>query len=121
MKNPIVAIGFITSTCCLLLGCASQDGTLTMEQEVMRERAMNNYVDCTNSGAERLDDGKSDALTIAKGIASMCHSEYQQSLAASSAGLNNRARHYFYKKMNSSQQVTNGPLNAVLLERAKHK
>lgn len=56
--------------------------------------AMRPWVDCLFNAAQRLDDGKSDAHSIASGVVFACRSEFQSSIIASTQKLpaENRAK-----------------------------
>jgi uncharacterized protein YceK len=68
--RPIV----IAHAVLLLTGCASMPQAPAASQAEI-EAASRAYLGCLYVGAERMDDGTSDAMSVGAAVAAACHSE----------------------------------------------
>lgn len=81
-----------------------------------KEKAMDMYLACLQANARKIDDGKSDAATIAFAIKDFCRSERAKVLAVYAQGMSNNAKHKFYAKLADEEMAT--ATQVVLLRRA---
>jgi hypothetical protein len=61
------------------------------------------YFSCLDTAAREMDDGRSDASTIALGIKSLCASQFARTVELEGRSLNPAARQLFESKAQSSQ------------------
>jgi hypothetical protein len=76
----------------LLTGCASASAPATQQQ---KDEADVTYLVCMHKAARQLDDGKSDAASVALAIMPSCTSEFRNSLRVSNREMNPQARKMF--------------------------
>ncbi|WP_334037250.1 hypothetical protein [Burkholderia gladioli] len=90
MKKAILATAF------LLAGCASADQPMHHATKAESDTATKAYLDCATQQIATLDDGISDARTIAAGAAAACTAEYRAMSAtdASRRPTQREARYY---------------------------
>jgi hypothetical protein len=82
----------------MLTGCLSNPVS-----EEAKQQAMKAYMDCLQAAAAKMDDGKSDAMTIAMAIKPLCAGEFGQSVKLSGSGLSPYARNLFEERVKASQ------------------
>jgi hypothetical protein len=82
-------------------------GGLSNQQESVSEegkqQAMKAYMDCLHAAAAKMDDGKSDAMTVAMAIKPLCAGEFARSVKLSGSGLSPYARNLFEERVQASQ------------------
>ncbi len=121
MTKSIISVIYVLAISFVISSCSGQRSTLSMEQKTQKEAATRSYINCVGLYASILDDNKSDAMTIAKAVASNCAHEYRRTLYDFSTKTTNRSRHYFYEKHDDSDRRYELPLKAVLHERDKKR
>jgi len=67
------------------------------------DAAMMTYVACLHSAAKQVDDGKSDAISVAVAIQPMCAQEFRQSVLLYGQGMSMRARLIYEQGMDGKQ------------------
>jgi hypothetical protein len=67
---------------CVLGGNSHPSMAQARQHEADKKKAMVAYNDCVRQAVLRLDDGRADAATVAKGVASDCHSDFLMLTAA---------------------------------------
>lgn len=83
----------------MLSGCLSDQ----QPSEEEKQQAMNDYIHCLHTAAAKMDDGKSDALTIAVAIKPFCAAEFARSVKLSGSGMSPYARSLFEQRVQTTQ------------------
>jgi hypothetical protein len=103
----------IASAC--VAGCSSAPQAIeATEQE--KDDAATAWISCLAASAEDMDDGISDASTVAVAVAAMCHSEFLASRETFSRGMNAPTRTMFERGA-GDMEIENATI-AVLKARA---
>jgi hypothetical protein len=71
------------------------------EQE--KSDAMGAYISCLHSAARKIDDGKSDAMSVALALKPLCVAEFRKSITTHSQGMNPEARRMFEDRIEARQ------------------
>jgi hypothetical protein len=79
----------------MLTGCMSNQGEAASEEA--KTQAMNAYLACLHKAAPKMDDGKSDAMSVALAIKPLCAGEFARSVKLSGSDLAPYARNLFEK------------------------
>jgi single-stranded DNA-binding protein len=85
----------------MLAGCLPEQQELASEEA--KQKAMKDYIGCLEAAAAKMDDGKSDAMTVATAIKPLCAGEFAQSVKLSGSGLSPYARNLFEEKVQANQ------------------
>lgn len=85
----------------VLTGCLSNQQESVSEEA--KQQAMKAYMDCLHAAAAKMDDGKSDAMTVAMAIKPLCAGEFAQSVKLSGSDLSPYARNLFEQRVQGSQ------------------
>lgn len=84
--------------------CTNVNQKSTYEQNVDLNQALRETLDCARSKVASIDDGRSDASTIAFALAGRCIAEYQYSIEVVANGLaNDKQRRIFRNHRNSAE------------------
>ena len=78
-------------------------GVARLASEEPKQKAMKDYMGCLEAAAAKMDDGKSDAMTVAMAIKPLCAGEFAQSVKLSGSGLSPYARNLFEEKVQANQ------------------
>ena len=106
-------------------GCGTSNQTAPTTQTVryeapssesQKQAAIDAHVNCLYKNAREMDDGRSDASTIATAIRSTCRSLYNQSLIVFSQGSSPQVKRVFYDR--SQNNDVEMATTAVLRTRA---
>jgi hypothetical protein len=106
-RHATLAVILLLST-----GCQSSQPA----SEAAKELATNAYVDCLYTAAAKMDDGTSDAMTVALAIKPLCASEFAQFVKLSGSHLSPYGQRIF-EKLERNSQLEYG--TAVVLNRRK--
>jgi hypothetical protein len=97
-------------------GCASRQAAPVPASAFEKESALKDYMNCLVPYAKRLDDGVSDARTIASGMVGACQQEFEYvfdtTTRADNGAVKQTLRHH------QSQMQANTALTVVLSTRA---
>jgi len=107
---------------CGLSSCANIRATKdTAEAERQSTVAMDAFINCTAKFAPSIDDGYSDASTIALALTTRCINEYEASISAYALAKlkSDRARQIFLQQRNTRDAKITVSLNIVLENRKK--
>ena len=85
----------------LLLTACSTSVPAATEQE--KSDAMRAYVSCLHNAARKMDDGKSDAATIAIALKPVCAAEFANSVQVAERGMNLQVKRMFEDRMQGHQ------------------
>jgi hypothetical protein len=85
----------------LLLTACSTSVPAATEQE--KSDAMRAYVSCLHNAARKMDDGKSDAATVAIAIKPICAVEFANSVQIAERGANLQVRRMFEDRIQGRQ------------------
>jgi hypothetical protein len=83
--------------------------------EAEKTAAIQAWSVCVRAAAKRYDDRKSDVMSIAAALQSMCHPEYVQTIEAYGRGMNPRAQEIFADKAARSERQQTASI--VLVQR----
>lgn len=82
-----------------LAACATTSASTSAANKIEETAALNAFDDCITKRAKALDDGKSDATTVALVVRSGCREQYGRWLAISARGLSPSAQQTFFRSM----------------------
>ncbi len=104
----------------LLASCASEPSVPPEELRIRADDAVRVQMMCARQNVSQIDDGISDAQSIALGLALRCSHEYQQATEAISLARfdNNRQRRRFRENRNSTEKKIEVFLPVVMDHRA---
>jgi len=105
----------------LVLGClGSCTHSAPPASEAEKTAALTDYVNCVDKAVQQLDDGKSDASTIALGAGSNCAAQYSWSISVTGSGMNPAEFVLYREKMQRDQvQITIGIVLRARASRAQ--
>ncbi len=95
MKTAIAALVFSVLVC----GCATRPAATDAE----KTSAMQDFVACSYETAKRLDDGMSDASTIALAVEPNCRSQFQRTKDLQAQAMNPEAARMFNAKADDAE------------------
>ncbi len=95
--HPTTTLVILLTTTCL---AASQQPPATEKE---KRDAYFAYFSCLDAAASEMDDGRSDASTIALGVKSLCASQFAPTVELERRSLNPAARRWFESKVQNSQ------------------
>jgi hypothetical protein len=81
----------------VLTGCATTEPSKPSRQEIDETRAA--LMQCLASNIVSVDDGTSDALTIAQSLVSLCRNEFHEQAHIFVKNENQRVQQMFYEKV----------------------
>ena len=84
----------------LLTGCVAAVPAATEQEKTDALRA---YISCLHNAARKMDDGKSDAVTIAIGIKSICAGEFARSVRITAQGKNPQVQRMIAERLEGHQ------------------
>jgi hypothetical protein len=92
----------------LLGGCAHHEvePTPAPASQLEKNAALTSYMNCLAPYAKRLDDGKSDARTIAQAMRGACPGEMESVIETISRGENNRVKMMMRQQFGSVEEST---------------
>ena len=92
--------------CCLLSGCVEPPirPVPSPEQIAAENEAIRAEVECERRNVPLIDDGTSDATTVALALALRCNAEYNAATEAVAAGLDNDAQRRMLRKKRSLRE-----------------
>lgn len=99
MKNGLT----IAASLAILAGCAAQQVTQPAATEAEKRAAVAAYSNCLIPYAKRLDDGRSDAKTIAQAMRGACPKEIGAVYETASRGENNAVKEMMRQRFGSLQ------------------
>ena len=91
---PVLIATFLT-------GCVTSPDPAASDRE--KTDALQVYVACLHREATQIDDSKSDALTVALALKSLCTGEFEQSIRISGQGMNPTGRRMFETQIREHQ------------------
>lgn len=97
MKKSLVIIASIT----ILAGCAAQQVTQTAASDAEKRATVVAYSNCLIPYAKNLDDGRSDAKTIAQAMRGACAKESAALYETSSRGENDAVKEMIRQRFGS--------------------
>jgi hypothetical protein len=101
----------------MLAGCVANPPPATDQERTDAMLALNA---CLEAAAKKLDDGTSEASTIALGLKTSCAAEFSRSIDAAASRLSNPAAREMFHRMDD-QTFMQVATAAVLDERAKRR
>lgn len=100
----------------ILVGCATRPPEASQQQQ---NEGLEALVACLHAAARKLDDGRSEASTIALGLRPSCAGEFARSRDVAASSLNPAAAQIFHRSDDASfMQIATA---IVLDERAKRR
>jgi len=99
MRAGFLGLGVCMTAICLSACMSASTQTAAPESAVATDQektaAMNTYIACVHNAAHKIDDGRSDAASVALAIEPLCAGEFQRSVEASEQGMSPYARRMF--------------------------
>lgn len=107
-------IGVFAAMALALSGCVDRP-VATQEQQDSARRA---YISCLRMRVAELDDGVSDAASVALAASGVCGPEYQRAIDAAGSDLNPAARRIFEARM-EDKRVSLATATVLQMRRAE--
>ena len=98
-----------------MLSCGLVRSTALAVNLDEKSDAMRAYISCLHSAPRKIDDGKSDAMSVALALKPLCVAEFTKSVKIQGQGMNPQARRMFEDRV-AARQLEIGT-TAVLEER----
>ncbi|WP_318826635.1 hypothetical protein [Burkholderia cepacia] len=89
----------IIATCIVLAGCSTSNQSSVRATKADEDAATKAYLNCATNQIRILDDGTSDARTIAIGATTACTAEYQHMSAVGAARRPTQLESTYYMRM----------------------
>jgi hypothetical protein len=106
----------------VIINCAPSKSNIVIEQnKINAKKALSVAMDCGLDNVSSVDDGKSDAYTIALGLSYKCNSEYAASVEAWAETLDNNNQKRMFKTRSYTEKERAGIYLPIVLEYRNQK